>query len=410
MLNVIDWCIQQRLVHEIHTSERHSFRGCRRRWNWLYTHNYYPKVTQKYFEFGTAFHAALETYYDPETWRYDREVIAAKAILKFADVCEAQKKAFLKIKDEMYLDVDADEDYNERLELGKGMLKYFFNKVVPREDHGWRPIRVEVPFMIIIPNPETGEESIWCKCQRCKTTIRNYAQTHPDFVREEEFLESGLPVVYAGRIDMLIEDSRGHYWIVDWKTAAQIRDDDEYLYLDDQIGSYVWALRRLGLPIQGFIYHIQRKAFPEPPTRNKVIRLGRAFSVNQTQATNYEEYLNTVSTEDKEAYEAGLYDEFLQFLKDEGTVFYRRHQIHKTAYEVDEIEKNIGYEALTMCDPNLRIYPEMGRFSCGGCAFRQPCLGKNAGEDYVYTLNSLFEQREHYYLRDTPSTDSKSGE
>ena len=417
--------IELKLVHEIHTSERKSFQGCRRRWDWLFRQNYYPKVTAKYFEFGTAFHAGMEKYYDPKTWKLDRKVIANLAILEFVHVCEEQKKDMIKLTQSMYLDYDVEEDYAERVELGKGMLNYFFDKVAPKEDHGWKPVKVEIAFMLPIPNPETGEAVMFCKCKGCKERWYTHLTKteNPDAQKiistEGNMVEhcdywgewQGLPVVYAGRIDMLIQDERGHYWIVDWKTAAQIReDDDSFLYLDDQVGSYVWALRRLGLDVKGFIYHQQRKAFPQPPTRNAHRRLGRLFSVNQNQATNYDEYLATVSAEDKEAYEEGKYDEFLEFLKNEGITFYARHQIHKTHYEVDEIERNIGYEALDMLDPGLRVYPSSGRFSCGSCAFRQPCLGKNAGEDYLYTLNTMFEQREHYYLRKRPSTESKGSE
>jgi hypothetical protein len=411
MLDVLEM-IDLKLVHEIHTSERHSFRGCRRRWDWLFRQNYYPLVTPKYFEFGTAFHAGMEKYYAPDTWRFPRKTIADLAVVEFVKVCEEQKAEAEKLGQRLYLDDDIEADYAERVELGKGMLKYFFTKVAPKEDHGWKPVKVEIAFMVPIPNPETGEAVMFCTCDTCWDTLSKYMQENrdknlPSVVRDEW---QGLPVVYAGRIDMLIQDEHGNYWIVDWKTAAQIRGDDEFLYLDDQIGSYVWALRTLGIDVKGFIYHIQRKAYPGPPARNKVRRLGRIYSVNQNQPTNYEEYKATVSVEDKEAYEEGLYDEHLEWLREQGTVFYSRHQIHKTAHEVQEIEYNIGLEALDMLDPGLRIYPSSGRFSCTSCAFRQPCLGKNAGEDYEYTLKTMFEKREHYYLRKRPTTDSKGGE
>jgi len=367
-------------------------------------------VTEKYFEFGTAYHAAMETYYDPDTWTYDRQVIAARATLVFADVCEAQKSYALKVRDELYMEDDVELDYAERVELGKGMLNYYFTKVAPEEDIGWRPLKVEIAFMIPIPNPETGEAVIWCKCDAClERWDAHIEKMSTGQVPVQEMRWEGLPVVYAGRIDMLAEDKRGHYWIFDWKTAAQIREDDEYLYLDDQISSYTWAMRFLGLPVRGFVYHAQRKAYPVPPTKNKVVRLGRQFSVNQNQATSYPIFLETVQREDPIAYEEGLYDEFLEFLRNEGTVFFKRHQIPKTAYEIAEIERNIGLEALDMINPKLRIYPAAGRFSCGSCAFRQPCLGQNAGEDYQYTLDTLFEKREPYYLRARPSTESKGG-
>jgi len=91
-------------------------------------------------------------------------------------------------------------------------------------------------------------------------------------------------------------------------------------------------------------------------------------------------------------------------------LYYQRFQIHKSEEELEQIVINIGLEALDMIDPKIRVYPSAGRFSCQTCAFRQPCLGRNRQEDYTYTLKTLFEQREHYYVREEASTESKSAE
>jgi hypothetical protein len=56
------------LCHEIHTSERKSFRACRRRWDWLFRGHYYPVETAKPLEFGIAYHKAMEVWYNPDTW------------------------------------------------------------------------------------------------------------------------------------------------------------------------------------------------------------------------------------------------------------------------------------------------------------------------------------------------------
>lgn len=403
--------IEIKLVHEIHTSERKSFRACRRRWDWLFRDNYYPKVTAKPLEFGVAFHKGMEVYYDPATWNDPREIVQQEAIKAFVDSCEEQKtKAILEFG-HLYLENEQEQDYAERVELGRGMLNYYFTRVAPQEDIGWVPVKVEIGFMVAIPNPETGEEAIWCKCDHCWEKIiawgekGNFAPTNRD-------IWIGLPVVYAGRLDMLAQDHNGAYWIFDWKTARSIAEKYDFLYLDDQVASYVWALRKLGLKIMGFVYHEQRKGFPLPPKKNVNRRLGRMFSVAQNQDTGYDIYLETVSTEDNEAYEAGLYDDFLEFLKNDGIIYYMRHQIAKSDAEMEETERNIGFEALDMIDPSLRIYPSPGRFGCNFCAFQTPCIEANSQGDYKFALNTMFEIKEPYYVRAEkgPSTESKGGE
>jgi len=373
-------------THEIHTSGRKSYKGCRRRWNWIFNEQYYPLRTAKPLEFGTAYHAAMEVYYDPQTWNMDREVIGARSIIKFVDVCEAQKAKALELKDEQYLPDEVEQDYQERVELGKGMLRYYFEKVAPTADELFIPVKVEVKFSVPVMDPTKDfNEQLICECHN-------------------------LPVSYDGRIDMLAQDHRGDYWIFDWKTCRSVAPSDEFLYLDDQIGSYVWALNFLKLPVRGFVYHEQRKGFPGPPKRNASRRLGRLFSVAKNQDTDLETYLHTVQREDPEAMAEGLYNDFLHYLEEEGTMFWKRYQIHKNHDELISIAEGISWEAWEMTRKTTPLYPNSGRFSCTTCAFRQPCLGMNSGEDYQYTLNTLFERREHYWLRETPSTESKGGE
>jgi hypothetical protein len=408
--------IDLKLVHEIHTSERRSFRACRRRWDWLFRHNYYPIVTAKPLEFGVAYHKAMETYYAPATWDWDREVIGAQAIIDFVEVCQEQRKKFLSQSSVPFLEDEVQQDYDERVELGRGMLKYYFEHVAPREDVNWKPVKVEIAFMVAIPNPETGEEAIWCNCDLCWEKMVKYSDDHPElpitFFPPNKGAFKGLPVVYAGRLDMLAIDGNGNYWIFDWKTARSIADNYEFLYLDDQIGSYCWALTKLGINVVGFVYHEQRKGYPLPPKENVNRRLGRLYSVAKNQDTDYDTYLRTVKENDTEAYESGLYDEFLEFLGNEGITYFARHQIIKSIPELLEIEEGIGMEALDMIDPKLRIYKSAGRFGCNFCAFRQPCMEKNGGGDYQYALDTMYEVRIPYYVRQEQgaSTESKGGE
>lgn len=402
--------IEAKLVHEIHTSGRKSFRACRRRWDWIFNQSYYPIMTAKPLEFGSAYHAAMEVYYQPATWRMDRQVVQALAVKTFVDYCEKNRAKALQSKDQISLDEDIQLDYDERVALGRGMLEYYFREVAPKEDRGWKPVKVEVAFMLPIPNVETGEDVLWCKCDVCKKAVEKWRSEHPESEAINEF-PRGLPVVYAGRLDMLAEDENGNYWIFDWKTARSIATSDEFLYLDDQIGSYVWALRKLGLNIRGFVYHEQRKGFPQPPKQNVSRRKGCLFSVAKNQDVDYETYLKHIKEFDPIGYGDGSYDIFLEYLKEEGSVIYfARHQIHKSDDEVTSMEYNIGMEALDMIDPGLRIYPSPGRFGCNFCAFRQPCMEKNSHGDYQYALDTMFEQREHYYVRTEPSTESKGGE
>lgn len=407
----LDDYIRLELTHSIHTSGRRSFRSCRRRWHWIHAEGWYPQKTPKPLEFGIAYHKAMEVYYNPETW-HARGVAAALAILTFKETVEQQRNDY--VKRVGYLTPEEMQDYKERVELGLGMLYYYFESVSPVEDSHLTPHRVEIEFEVPIRDPDGN--LCWCKCDNCYRLMDEYLKSQNSRDGCDRRAWYGLPITYGGRIDLLAQDSLGRFWVVDWKTAARLsgvdpNTSDDHILLDDQITSYCWALWSLGVDIAGFIYHEQKKAFPQEPEPNKTRRKGCLYSVNKQQTTSYEIYRRTVEEGDPEGYLSGAYDAFLAWLESSGPNYYVRRQIIRNEHELRSAGYNIWLEAMDMTDPDLRVYPAAGRFSCTTCAFKQPCLGKNRGEDYVYTLSTLFDKRDYRYWKQMlPSTDSKGGQ
>lgn len=390
----VDEMVAAGITHEIHTSERKSFRGCRRRWDWIFRQNYYPQVTAKPLEFGIAYHKAMEVLHNPRTWKYTPVVLGALAEKAFVDTCERQRKAFLHQQGQQGLDVQDSLDYDERIELGRGMIWYYVDNQLAEMQAKYVPVLTEISFDVPL-SYEDGSQ-IFCKCKQCRTKFAKAGGS------KKNGPWRGNPVVISGRIDLVVHDMRGDYWLWDWKTAAQLSTSEIFLELDDQVATYCMAIRKkLNLNIRGFLYHEQRKAFPQPPKENKARRLGRLFSVNVNQATDYDTYLATVKEKDFNAWQEGAYDDFLNLLKaaaeTEGAGFYRRFTIIKTPYELDQVEINLREEVLDIIDPHLRIYPSPGRFSCNTCAFQTPCISQNAGQDYQYTLDTLYEKKAAYY-------------
>jgi hypothetical protein len=426
MLPNINAYIEADLTHSIHTSGSKSFRGCRRRWSWLTQELYYPKVTVKPLEFGVAFHKAMEVLYDPELWNKPEDVVLQLAIVTFFRICDAQFNKY----EEAFGAADPEvlADYRERKWLGRGMLENCV-KTGRRKDkeNGFRPILVEVKFEIPIIDPyetipdndtiqaileqkaQAVDDILWCKCTNCWDRYARHC-VGKDYYRQAYLDWKGLPVTYGGRIDCVVEGPDGRVWIVDWKTAAQLSvDQEEFLLLDDQITRYCYALRSLGYNIAGFLYHELKKAFPiepEPMTRR---RLGRLFSVNKDIDTTAEIYERTVRELDPEAYGDGLYKEFIEQLKERNEHFYHRFQIYRNERELDQSGKVIWDEASDQVDPDLKIYPNPGRFNCQNCAFRQPCLEANSQGDVAYTLATLFDKKEYHYWEQEPmSTDRRA--
>jgi hypothetical protein len=405
--------IEVGLTHSLHTSERRSFRGCRRRWNWLFRHYYYPTETAKPLEFGVAYHVGMETFYNPLTWERPREVVLELAIQAFRKTCDAQLAEYERVHGEP--DREKLEDFKERKALGEGMIRYHATEVAPVLDYKkYRPVKVEIKFEVPIKNPATGEQ-LWCKCETCWHRYQEYWTAH-EWPPPSYYTWKGLPVSYGGRIDAIFEDlSTGEYWVVDWKTAAQLAEETQkklFLSLDDQITSYVWALNECGIRVIGFLYHEQKKAFPEEPDVLHHRYKGGLFSRSKSAVnSNADIYERTVKENDPEAYELGVYDEFIAYLKEEGGRFHARYPEYRTDKQLQQCAINIYKEATEMINQSLSIYPNAGRFNCQYCAFSQPCLEQNSDGDVLYTLESLFEKRKYHYWEDKkPSTESKGGE
>ena len=391
------------MSHEIHVSERRSFRGCKRRWNWAYREGYRPDAPAKPLEFGIAFHLGFEAFYDPDTWKTttaDQKMF--NALTAFSEECEKQKQNFLSLTNVSRMDDEIEADYNERIELGKGMLEYHSQYVHQEYDQWFKPVATEISFEVPIIDPDDPAGKRILRCDNSPECGQDHSNDPQD---------ADSQVVYAGRVDMLVEDIRyGGYFIWDHKTAAQLASDDGFLQLDDQVGSYCWALSlQLGLNIKGFIYAETRKDFPRPPAQLKRAYKGCNFSTSKTQATNLAIFEPFVKQFDTLAYQAGNYNEYLKFLASpEATKFHQRFVITKSSRELWEIGKNISLEASDMVSSNLRIYPAVGRYTCSSCAFREPCINTNLGEDAQYVLENNYVQSTHRYYHTAPINSDKA--
>jgi PD-(D/E)XK nuclease superfamily/LAGLIDADG-like domain len=210
----IQWYIDRKLTHQLHTSERKAFRACRRRWNWVYREMYYPLTTPEPLEFGVAFHKAMEVFYEPRMWLSPLFVRRDLALVAFKQECQQHLKNYQKLNPDP--DVAVLESYKSRIELGLNMLRYYCNQVSPLYDNNWTPIRVEVSFEVPIKHPDTGDQ-LWCKCSQCWDRWFK----HPDWnsLSDAQLYKDwkGLPVTYGGRLDALFQDSLQRFWIADWK-------------------------------------------------------------------------------------------------------------------------------------------------------------------------------------------------
>lgn len=346
----------------IRTSDRYQFRKCRQLWdftsklrqNW----EYQPGIEA--LDFGTAIHAGLEHYYDPMTWGQERVQQSACTVAFAASMGEWKRRLVAANQWESRADI-----WNEHNELGRGMLQHYFEHYADEKER-YRPVRSEVEFEVPIPYPpefgDMREQGI---------------EPNADF----ELLYKWKPVVYQGRIDLIVEDLRDErLWILDHKTAAQF-GQTEHLELDPQCKSYSWAAKKmLGLDIAGVIYSELRKKVPNDP----VVLNNGTLSKNKNQGTTVEKYKAKIA---ELGQDASYYFDFLETLKESQQEYFRRIEVVYAGYELGRQERDIILEALDMID-NPRIYPNPSRWNCNGCQFRSPCLMLQDGSDAEWHLKN----------------------
>jgi hypothetical protein len=357
-------------VIKIHTSDRLSFKRCRRRWTWLSDLRTAIKPIEqpRPLSFGTAFHTAMQYYYNPDTWAKvldpaTRPIIIEGAIMAGLEEIKAAKKRYLRLTGMEALDDEDQTKYLEDLELLEGMCRNYFDVVSKKALDEFTPVAVEIGFEVRIYTDE--EEQLWFP-----------------------WLPQGVHIVYCGRVDLLMHDRKGLYWIWDHKSTARMRDNMTALELDEQLGSYNWALEyMLGIAIEGNMYAEIHKSFPQPLPENKHVRLGRRFSIAKNQSTSYEVAKAQLEAEGEPL---ELYADFLNWLKVEGTTYVRRTAVRRNRHELMEMHERIKMEVRDMLNPDLLIYPSPSPFSCDNCPCRMPCLATNDGSDPQWILDTYF--------------------
>jgi len=383
--------IDTNLIHEVHGSELTAFRHCRLQHEWSFTDGYSLPVQPAPLEFGSAFHIGMETFWNPETWHLPLKELYTLGRDAFVAECNRQRTVFLSRADQYVLDPEMQSDYDKRIELGKGMLRKFIRTLDRRQ---YVPIGVEQEAFV--PIYDELDKQVYCKCQKCWEKHCARLGAIPGISLDLGW--TGLPVYYGIRIDAMLQDREGGYWIVDWKTAAQLLKDQTILELDGPVGSYCWAImQELNLDVRGFRYVQIFKGFPHRPKLLQRPMQGRWYSTAKQQRTDFETYMRHVRKYDLPGYEAGFYDEYLYWLKENAPEFIRWFTIHKTPTQLQNIGNDIRDQILDLLAPH-RVYPSSSRIQCQMCPLQEPCLERQSGGDYQDILDTQYVQGPPYYI------------
>lgn len=341
----------------IRTSDRMSFRRCRRRWAWSshLRQNLGPIVTPAPLWLGTGFHFALEDYHGYRTYEHSYQALMA--------YCEA---TFAKARHKIPVDA------REQAALALKMLHYY--------EHFWLPSRTALESTFF-----------WKGIPQCEVNFK----IEVPWPKGKYGFDK---VYYSGTLDRVIIDDKGRLWIVEYKTAKALQT--LHFANDSQISVYVWAGNCLyDRPIEGVIYVQFKKDLAQPP---RVLSNGQVSTdrhMPTTRALYKKTLLSIYGTIEKCPIANVDHLNWLSGQEDweRGDKFVRRDKVHRNDFQSGAEGAKILMEIDEMLNPNLPLYPNPTRDCPYLCPFSSPCVTMDDGGDWEYELSLLTEERERTY-------------
>lgn len=350
-----------------HTSSRTTFKTCQTKWFYSAKEalNLSPIRPVPALHFGTGIHAALEAYYDPAP-HADMPNVAvigdAEGRLLFAwDVwCREERKRFTDEHPRLMEDSEFVATLDEQEALGRGMLAHYAT---------WAPIQDN--FTVI-----------WVERQYEYKVGRGHRTN----------------LYYSFKPDMLVKDNEsGLLWLVDHKTASSLSDSDEWLQMDEQVGSYILGLERVeGIRVEGVIHNTLRKKIPQPL---RLLKDGR-YSTDVRQDTTFDIAAKALMDKYGTAEQIpSTYHELLEKLRARNN-FFRRTRVRRNHDEIVRLGATIDQEAREMVRKLAKpetITRSPSQWNCSNCAFKAPCILRFEGR--VDEERELLDQL--YYREDS---------
>ncbi len=335
----------------IRTSDRSSFKRCRRRWAWgsPLRQNLTTRDNPSYFWIGTGGHFALEDYYGYNHYRHPVEAFRA-----YVAACKSlwQKKRY-----------GLPDDWEEQSTLCEGILENYLMWCRNREEY-------QTVWYDGVPQVE-----ITCH-------IPLDVAPPPGFDR----------VVYQFTLDRLVEIDE-EYWILDWKFYKQFSQGS--LDFDQQMSAYIWAAQCMfNRPIAGGILNEFKKKLPVPPR----ILSGGTISTAHNQGTThglYREALKQMygSVQKAPSSNVKCLNDLAMRESPDRDDFIKRTRTRRTELQQQAEGTKILMELEDMCNPDLPLYTNATRDCSWDCGFQDICLMMDRDDDWSFQLSESTIQR-----------------
>lgn len=362
-------------VIEVHTSDRQSYKRCRRRFQWsspMRENLVQEGVAEGSATWiGTGFHFTMEDFHGYKRWSDP------------ADVFLAYVAAFK--EDELPDTVEEDA------ELALGMIDYYADSWLSRHPEPYETLwvdgvpQVEAEVAIDITDLLPAHVLDWAikSCRDCRAAN----------------LKAGggveHQVAYVMTFDRVVIDKHDRIFGIDYKTAATI--DRLNLLTNPQAAAYGWGMETFyadqNYQVAGIVWQQHAKRVPDAPrlTKNGITRDKRIATTWDLYRRALLEHYGNVPQSHVE-----VLNHFAALETEEGDAFIRRDIIMQNDHQRRAEQAKIILEVSEMFDPGLPMYPNPTRDCSWDCSFKAPCLMMDDGSDYKEYLKDGFVQWRGY--------------
>jgi len=202
----------------------------------------------------------------------------------------------------------------------------------------------------------------------------------------------GIPGNFKGKIDLVVEDHEYEgYWIWDAKWVKTIPVPDERM-MSPQALLYVWALRKKGIDVRGFVYNYGRT---KPPVEPRVLRNGM-LSVAKRMDTDIYTYFAAIRAQHGKKWKRYLpyYRPKLDELRGRDALWFDRARI---PVEDERVLKGIREYLATVHDIRRRekrreYIPRTYIYNCKwSCEYHSLCTAEFQGLEIEPLIKSGFQ-------------------
>lgn len=402
-------------VLDISTTERSTFKLCRRRWELEVLENLTPRIPPGFeFEFGSGIHRALEAYYisvsnipyhedtakDPDAYAYPLR----NALLAWEDWYDETEKRYA---DDTSYDSTTRElaldNLVELADMGETIIKGY--DLYSNEFDDFTVHAIEGML--------TGGGQSWLAKHNAEREFKSNGTQNgviydpksrrllvPILNPKTQRTLPGTPVL-SMRIDLLthrIDAGMKGIWVYDHKTTSGM-PNDRGMDFDDQVTSYLYGVYRwLGIIPRGFCFNYLVKHIPKEPRILASGKLSTAKDQLTTADKYYEEMIAFNLVRPDGTIKSHEHEECYLALQSHGwDRFFIRHYVTRNKTELVNFEKRLFEEWRDMMDcwsGELELYPNLSKFWCPRCHVAPICQAMEDGSDWQAVIDNRYDQRE----------------